>query len=141
MVRLSEALKRIIEIARKVELSNGSEEDLKIGVEKVFEQYVWKRLEIPSPRYEYRVDIGTYARSYGRIDALYGLTIFEYKKPGALRTRERDEAVRKLVEEYIPGLLREEWVRVLVSKAREKGLSPRIMGIVIDGYGVVFIEY
>ena len=139
---LGDILGKILEVAKRVESTGGTEEDLKIEVEKILEEYVWSKLGVPSPRYEYRVDIGAYARSYGRIDALYGLTIFEYKKPGILqRAKERDEAVRKLREEYIPGLLKESWVRALISRAREKKLSPRIIGIIFDGYGVIFIEY
>ena len=141
MVRLNDVLKKILEVAREVELINGSEEDLKIRVEKVLEEHIWRELGIPSPKYEYPVDIGTYARSYGKIDALYGLVIFEYKKPGTLRTKEREEAIKKLKEEYIPGLLKENWVRTLILKAKERKLSPRIIGIIFDGYGVIFVEY
>jgi len=141
LVNLGEVLNKILEVARKVELGGGTEEDLKVSVERLLWEHVWSRLGVPEPRYEYKVDVGTYARSYGRIDALYGLTIFEYKRPGALSTKERDEALRKLVEVYISGLLREDWVRNLVDKAKSKGLSPIIVGIVFDGYGVVFVEY
>ena len=141
-VTLSNTLDKILEIAKRVELTKGSEEDLKIEVEKILEKYIWSKLRIPSPKHEYPVDVGAYAKSYGRIDALYGLTIFEYKKPGTLqRVKERNEAIRKLREEYIPGLLKESWVRALISRAREKRLSPRIIGIIFDGYGVIFIEY
>ncbi|MCE4612758.1 MAG: hypothetical protein F7C07_02865 [Desulfurococcales archaeon] len=140
-VRLRETLNDIVRAAREVELINGSEEDLKIRIENILRESIWSRLGVPNPRYEYRVDAGTYARSFGRVDALYGLTIFEYKRPRSLRTRERDEALRKLKEEYIPGLLKEDWAKALISKAREKGLSPRIIGIVLDGYGVIFAEY
>jgi hypothetical protein len=141
VTHLREALNEILKNAREVELIKGNEEDLKERIERILYEYIWKRLGVPTPRYEYRVDIGTYVKSYGRIDALYGLVIFEYKKPGILKTREREEAVRKLMEGYIPGLLKENWVKGLISRAKEKGLSPRIIGIVIDGYGVIFVEY
>ena len=58
-VRLSEVLRRILEIAREVELANGTEEDLKVRVEEELKEHVWSNLGIPSPRYEYRVDVGT----------------------------------------------------------------------------------
>ncbi len=140
-VRLDEVLSKILEVAREVEVSKGTEEDLKVGVEEVLWEHVWIKLGVPRPKYEYRVGAGTYATSYGRVDALYGLTVFEYKKPGALRTRERDEAVNKLREVYIPKLLDEGWVRDLISRAREAKLSPRLVGVILDGYGVVFVEY
>ncbi len=141
MVRLDDVSKKILKAAREVELLKGSEEDLKVRIESILEQHVWSKLGVPKPRYEYLVDTGTYVRSYGRIDALYGLTIFEYKKPGVLKTKERDKAIRKLKEEYIPGLLREKWVKGLISKAKERKLSPRIIGIIFDGYRAIFVEY
>jgi len=141
-VGLNEVLGRIIEIAREVEVTNGTEEDLRVGVETILREHVWSKIGVPKPRYEFQVDVGTYAKSYGRIDALYGLTIFEYKRPGTLsRLRERDEAIRRLRDVYIPGLLRVSWVQSLVSDARQKGFSPRVIGIVFDGYGVIFVEY
>ena len=140
-VNLYEVLSKILEAAREVEVINGTEEDLKVRVERILGENVWSKLGVPNPRYEDRVDAGTYAKSYGRIDALYGLTIFEYKKPNTLKTKERDEALRKLKKAYIPGLLKKDWVKALISRAKEKGLSPRIIGIVFDGYGVIFVEY
>lgn len=140
LIRLGEIRDEILRIAREVELTGGTEEDLRQRVERALVERLWKPLGVPEPSYEHRVEAGTYARSYGRVDALYGLAIFEYKRPGALRTGERDEAVRRMVEVYIPGVLREGWARALVEGARRRGLSPRAFGIVIDGYGVVFVE-
>jgi len=141
-VNLEEVLRKIIEVAKEVEVTNGTEEDLKIRVETILREHVWSRIGVSEPRYEVRVDVGTYAKSYGRIDALYGLTIFEYKRPNTLsRPEERDEAIRKLKDDYIPGLLRKNWVQSLVNAARRERLSPRVIGIVFDGYGVVFVEY
>jgi len=141
-VNLIELRDRIREKAREVEAINGNEEDLRERIEQELRIHAWNRLNVPTPRYEYRVDLGTYAKSYGRIDALYGLTIFEYKVPRTLRrTHKRDEAIRKLKEEYIPGLLEENWVKEQLALAKARGLSPRILGIIIDGYNVVFVEY
>ena len=140
-VRLREVLDEILGVAREVEATGGSEEDLKVRVEAILREKVWSKLGVPAPRYEYKIGSGAYARSYRRVDALYGLAVFEYKRPGVLRTKERDEAVKKLVEEYIPGLVKESWVKALIGRAKERGLSPRIIGIIFDGYGVVFVEY
>ncbi len=140
-VRLDEVRNKILKCAREVEITNGTEEDLKVKVEEVLRKHVWNKLGVPDPKYEYRIDVGTYAKSYGRIDALYGLTIFEYKRPGALNTKERDEAIGKLREVYIPGLLKKGWVKELIFRAREEKLSPRVIGIIFDGYGVIFVEY
>jgi hypothetical protein len=130
-------------IAREVELRRGTEEDLKVNVEKVLDREVWSVLGVPPPKYEYKVRgaEGAVVRHY-RLDALYGLTIFEYKVPGTLsRVRGREEAVRKLMEEYIPALLNEEEIRRIIEGIRREGLAPRIAGVILDGYSVVFVEY
>lgn len=137
-VDLNEILSKILEAAREVEVTKGTEEDLKMRVERILEESVWSKLKVPKPKYEKAVNVSTY---YGRIDALYGLTIFEYKKPGTLKTKERDEAIKKLKEVYIPGLLEEQQAKNLITEAKKKGLSPRIIGIIFDGYGVIFVEY
>lgn len=137
---LRSCLGAILEAVREIELRGGTEEDLRIRLEQILREYVWSKLGLPHPQYEYRVDVGAYARSYGRVDSLYGLVVFEYKRPGALRTKERDEAVRKLVEVYVPGLLKDRLVEALVAEARRRGLVPKVVGVVTDGYGVVFVD-
>jgi len=92
-VNLHEVLSKILEAARGVEVINGTEEDLKVRVKSILRENAWSKLGVPNPRYEDRVGVGTYAKSYGRIDELYGLTIFEYKKPGTLKAKKRDEAL------------------------------------------------
>jgi len=139
LIKLSEVLDELREVTKKVELTEGTEEDLRMRVERILRERVWSKLGIPEPKYEYKVSASVYQ---GRIDALYGLTIFEYKKPGTLREdNKRREAVEKLVKVYIPGLLEENWVKNLIDSARSKGFSPMIVGIIFDGYGVVFVEY
>ena len=106
-VNLNEVAKEIHRIAREVELANGSEEDLKVKVEGLLRQKVWDVLGAPPPKYESSVKgvKGTVVKHY-RLDALYGLTIFEYKRPGTLsKPKDRDEAVNKTKDEYIPALL------------------------------------
>jgi hypothetical protein len=142
-VNLQEVVDEISGIAREVELSGGSEEDLRVNVEKVLDQRVWRVLGIPRPRYEYVVRCvkGTVVKHY-RLDALYGLAVFEYKVPGTLgRVGEVEEAVRKLREEYIPALLNEDEIARIVGEIRSRGLAPRIAGVILDGYSVVFVEY
>jgi len=140
-VDLTSVVNRILEVSREIELANGTEEDLRERVEYILRSEVWEKYGIPFPRYEYRIDVGIYARSYGRIDALYGLVIFEYKRPGALKTRELEAAIERLKQIYIPGLMEQSHVRALIERAKRSGFSPRIIGVIIDGYGVVFVEY
>jgi hypothetical protein len=140
---LREVVDDIVETARGIELRGGNEEDLKLGVEKVLDQKVWKILEVPPPRYEYPIKgvRGASVKHY-RLDALYGLAIFEYKVPGTLRKAgEREEAVRKLREEYVPALLSDYNVRRIIEGIREKGLTPRIACVLLDGYNVLFMDY
>jgi hypothetical protein len=141
-VKLSDVVREIAEIVRRVELEGGSEEDLKVNVEMVLNQKVWNALGVPRPRYEYELKgvEGILVKHY-RVDALYGLTIFEYKKPGTLRrTGAREEAVRKMKDEYIPALLADSNIRRIVDGIRIRGLVPRMAGIVLDGYNVIFVD-
>jgi len=142
-VRLKEVVDTIIEIAKEVELSDGSEDDLKIRVETLLDQNIWKILGVPSPKYEYTIKgvKGTSIKHY-RVDALYGLTIFEYKKPGTLRKpKAREDAIKKLREEYIPALSDNIYIQGIISEIRNKGLVPRLAGIILDGYNVIFVDY
>jgi hypothetical protein len=141
-VNLIEVANEIRRIAKEVELANGSEEDLKINVEKLLDQKIWSVLGVPKPSYEFPVRgvKGAVVKHY-RLDALYGLTIFEYKRPGTLsKPKDRDEAVKKAKDEYIPALLRDERIRELIRGIKSRGLTPRVAGIILDGYSVVFID-
>jgi len=141
-VNLIEVANEIRRIAKEVELANGSEEDLKINVEKLLDQKIWSVLGVPKPSYEFPVRgvKGAVVKHY-RLDALYGLTIFEYKRPGTLsKPKDRDEAVKKTKDEYIPALLRDERIRELIGGIKRRGLAPRVVGVILDGYSVVFID-
>jgi hypothetical protein len=141
-VNLNEVANEINRIAREVESTNGSEEDLKENVEGLLRQKVWDVLGVPKPRYEFPVKgvKGTVVKHY-RLDALYGLTIFEYKRPGTLsKPKDRDEAVNKTKDEYIPALLQDEKIKELIKGIKSQGLVPRVAGVILDGYSVVFID-
>jgi len=47
-VNLNEVANEIHRIAREVELANGSEEDLKVNVERLLRQKVWDVLGVPN---------------------------------------------------------------------------------------------
>jgi hypothetical protein len=82
------------------------------------------------------------AGNYGRIDAYYGLVIFEYKKPhSGLREASVREAAIKQVKDYIRGLLNDENTKAIINKIRNAGFSPLITGVILDGYHVIFVEY
>jgi hypothetical protein len=141
-VNLADVVNEIHRIAKEIELTNGSEEDLKVNVEKLLDQKVWSALEAPKPRYEFPVKGAKEAVvKHYRLDALYGLAIFEYKKPRTLsKPKDRDEAVKKVKDEYIPALLQDERIRELIKGIKSQGLVPRVAGVILDGYSVVFID-
>jgi len=100
---------------------------------------VWRELGVPDPEYE-RVIKGLSVKHY-RVDALYGLTLFEYKRPNTLRRHaSREEAVNKVKNEYIPGLLEDSEIKKIINEIKKSGLSPRVAGVIIDGYNVVFVD-
>jgi len=140
---------KIIESAKAVEIACRKneplchEENIRIKVEELLQEYAWSKLGVPSPILEYRVDVGTYVKHYGRIDSLYGLVLFEYKKPylGLNVSSVRNDAIDKVIKEYIPGLLRDKRIRALIKRIKDRGLIPYISAIITDGLRVVFIEY
>jgi hypothetical protein len=112
-------------------------------VEDILKREVWDRLGV-KPEYEYKVLIneGFVGRHYGRIDAYYGLVLFEYKKPyPGLREASVREAAVKQVIDYIKGLLNDENTKAIINKIRNAGFSPLITGVILDGYHVIFVEY
>jgi len=148
-INLQELTSKIVEAARAIEIACKRneplchEENLRIKVEELLQEYAWSKLGVPSPIWEYRVDVGTYVKHYGRIDSLYGLVLFEYKKPypGLKSDKVKNEAIRKIIDEYIPGLLRDNRIKALIENTKKKGLVPCISAIILDGLRVVFIEY
>jgi len=143
---LGDICNKIIQEVEEVKNIKGNEEDLKNRIERILRKEVWDALGVPEPRYEYRVEseewLGVSAKHWGRIDALYGLVIFEYKKPSELeKASVREEAIKKTKEIYIPGLLNKEGIRRHIEAIKEKGFTPIITGIIWDGYNVIFVEY
>ncbi len=150
MLRLQDIADKVRGIARRYEVlcrrgdPSCSERNFMNEVEGVLEREVWSRLGVPKPEYEYKVhvDEGFVGRHYGRIDAYYGLVLFEYKRPypGLDNPSVRDGAIRQ-VRDYINGLLNDENTKAIISRIRGRGFKPLITGVVLDGNHVVFIEY
>jgi hypothetical protein len=148
-LNLQEIANKIREVARKYEIlcqegdPRCSERNFMNEVEDMLKREVWDKLGV-KPEYEYRVliDEGFVGRHYGRIDAYYGLVIFEYKKPHpGLRDAGVRETAVKQVRDYIRGLLNDENVEVVINKIRSAGFSPLITGVILDGYHVIFVEH
>ncbi|MCC6021363.1 MAG: hypothetical protein LM577_08385, partial [Thermoproteaceae archaeon] len=150
-LKLNDVAAKIREIARRFEILCGrrdpgcSEASFMFEVERLLEREVWSALEVPAPRYEYRVYAGEgfVGRHYGRVDAYYGLVFFEYKlpRPGLGAPGIRDDAIDKARSKYIPGLLSDENVKAVIERMRQQGLRPLVTGVIWDGIRVVFVEH
>jgi len=140
--KLKDICDEIIQKAKEIEVTEGTEEDLRVGIEQILRREIWDKLGVPEPRYEYKVRDGVTAKHWKRLDALYGLTIFEYKRPNELkRIKVKEEAIEKMKDEYIPSLLKDSKISKHIKAIEEKGLIPIVAGIIWDGYNVIFCEY
>jgi hypothetical protein len=101
-----------------------SEEDLRIRCEPVFRDYL-AAIGVPyEPRYEKVI------ASKGRLDALFGKVVTEYKKPNYLTTAPRVQRAFAQLQEY------------LETEARNTDDDvSRYAGILIDGYRVGFTRW
>jgi len=105
-----------------------TEEELKIGFEKILEP-ILKRLNVKSnPQYERSV------YNAGRTDALHGQVVIEYEKPFAFRSsRAVEYAYRQLVG-YIRNLSKSEKETLFIFESK-------FIGIGFDGEKIFFVRY
>lgn len=136
-LNLAEISEQIREVAHRVQLLNWNEEQLKQEAELILRTRVWDKLGI-QPKYEEPVRT-IYGLRY--VDALYGLTILEYKKPGTLdKTSEREKALNQ-VKEYLKGLKERPDVKSFIQQIIHSGRSPRLFAAIIDGFKAILVEY
>jgi len=105
-----------------------TEEDLKIGFEKILEP-ILKQLNIKyNPQYERSIF------DAGRFDALHGRVVIEYEKPKAFRSKQAvDHAYRQLVN-YLHSLSKSEKQSLFISESK-------FVGVGFDGERIFFVEY
>jgi type I restriction-modification system DNA methylase subunit len=105
-----------------------TEEDLKIGFEKILEP-ILKQLNIKyNPQYERSIF------DAGRFDALHGRVVIEYEKPKAFRSKQAvDHAYHQLVN-YLHSLSRSEKQSLFISESK-------FVGVGFDGERIFFVEY
>ena len=115
---------RIRQVAR--EASN--EEELRYGVSKVLEEVVSK-LGIKGRFEKATAFLDSGRKKKGRIDALYGGVIIEYKAPGRLEDRRTLKEAIEQVKRYI------------MSEAESVELYPYYLGVVFDGHTIAFVRY
>jgi hypothetical protein len=109
-----------------------SEEELRIGVEKLLEPALRQLGVEAQPRYERRIH-RTILTSPGRADALYGQAIIEYEPPGKLSTQRGLVSTRKQLEGYLLG--------VAGSSDQREEILRRLAGIGLDGRSIFFLRY
>jgi len=109
-----------------------TEEDLRIGVEKLLEPALAQLGVVARPGYERRIG-GTVLTAPGRADALYGQAVIEYEPPGKLSTARGLASTRRQLEGYLVGLAGS-------GSEREAALR-RVAGIGLDGQSIFFLRY
>lgn len=114
--------------AKKLLSAAETEEDLRIGFEKILEPLCHTLGIKHSPKYEKSIYAG------GRSDAIHGMVIIEYEKPKAFRSQQRiDHAFRQLID-YIKG-------EAGSGKETFFSLEPKHVGVGFDGEQIFFVRY
>jgi len=105
-----------------------TEEDLRIGFEKLLDP-ILKKLGIkPAPQYERSI------YNAGRPDALHGQVVIEYEAPRSFKSRARVEHARDQLIGYIQGL----------SESQKETLfqfEAKFVGVGFDGSKIFFVRY
>ena len=113
---------------QKILRTAATEEDLKIGFEKLLEP-VLKELGIkPCPQYEKTI------YKAGRTDALHGQVVIEYEKPFAFKSIKMVDHANEQLVRYIQGL----------SKTQKESLflfESKFIGVGFDGEQIFFVRY
>jgi hypothetical protein len=109
-----------------------TEEDLRIGVEKLLEPALEQLGVVAHPRYERHIR-RTILTAPGRADALYGQAVIEYEPPGKLSTQRGLASTRKQLEGYLLGLAG--------SGSQREAALRRMAGIGLDGHSIFFLRY
>lgn len=135
-----ESQESIIKIADKLVTSVGelmrearTEEDLRIGVEKLLDPLL-KNIGVElNPKYE---RLGSAAKSVyrGRPDAVHGQVIIEYEAPGTFSSN------RSVIHAY------DQLVDYMVAEAQSRKIDPlgslnRLVGVGLDGRYIFFVQY
>jgi len=111
-------------IAKRNKIS--SEEDLRVSFSSLIDLICQENgISIPEERHEYSV-------YKGRIDSLYGEVILEYKAPNLLDNSNNSKKNSKAIEQVQR--------HILGIEKKQKKNSNRFLGVVFDGYKIIFIR-
>lgn len=109
-------------------LTAKTEEDLRIGFEKLLDPLCSKLNIKLSPRYEKSIYTG------GRSDAIHGRIIIEYERPGAFESKKWIEHAFDQLVEYIKGEAED-------SKDTLFLFDPKYVGVGFDGRQIFYVKY
>lgn len=124
---------KLVDSVREIMRTAKTEEDLRIGFEKILDPLL-KSIGIESqPRYE---RLGAEAKTIyrGRPDAVHGQVIIEYEQPGAFSS---NRAVLH-AHEHLVGYMTAE---AQAHKTDPLGLLNRLVGVGFDGRSIFFVQY
>ncbi|MBM4050079.1 MAG: SAM-dependent DNA methyltransferase, partial [Planctomycetes bacterium] len=126
---LQQVADRLIAATQALMATAKTEEDLRIGVEKVLDPILASIGIRSEARYE---RLGGAARTVyrGRPDAVRGLVIIEYEKPGAFAS---EPAVQHAHEQLVGYMTAE--------AGADLGLLGRLVGIGFDGAAIFFVQF
>jgi len=105
-----------------------TEEDLRIGFEKVLEPLCISLGIKIAPKYEKSIS------AVGRADALHGQVIIEYEKPQAFRSKKSIEHAFEQLFDYIEG-------EAKGAKGTLFIFDPKFVGVGFDGEQIFFVQY
>lgn len=105
-----------------------TEEDLKIGFEKLLEPILKKLGVTPSPQFERSI------YNAGRADALHGQVVIEYEKPRSFKSKAALEHARDQLIGYIQGLSESQRETLFLFEAK-------FIGVGFDGDTIFFVRY
>ena len=125
---LSQIADNLVLQTKKLLKSAKTEEDLKIGFEKILDP-ILKDLKIqPVPKYERSI------YKAGRADALHGQVVIEYEKPFAFGSKRSIEHAFIQLVNYIQGLSQSEKEELFIFEVK-------FIGVGFDGEQIFFVKY
>ncbi len=125
---LAQVADRLVALSRELIKTTKSEEDLRIGFEKVLAPILAQIGVKSDPQYEKTVYLG------GRLDALHGQVIIEYKKPGAFRSESSIHDTFAQLTNYIPAVAKKTKDELFI-------FDPKPVGVGFDGEQIFFVRY
>lgn len=111
-----------------------TEEDVRVGVERLLAPVLGQLGVTYTPTYERHYRTALLKGGSGRSDAVYGHAIIEYEPPGTLRTDRAVKHAQGQLERYLKA-------EASLSTANTDDVLRRSVGIALDGLHVFFVRY